>query len=212
MKRREFLRAAGGSGAAVTLGAGVAAGQEGTGTATGTSNGTGTGGGTGTGTGNQTGGGGGGGGAGSGQTKEVVVGPGGSLTFEPAELEILPGTTVNFVWESDNHNIVVESQPDGASWEGTPGSETKTYDTGYTYSHTFQTEGSYAYFCQPHKQAGMEASIEVSADAGGGGGDTGPAVPNSAKTLGVATVFAMMATLTLAFFFLKYGGDSAYEE
>jgi hypothetical protein len=35
-------------------------------------------------------------------------------------------------------------------------------------------------------------------------------VPDTAKTLGVATVFSMVATLGLAFFFLKYGGD--YEE
>jgi plastocyanin len=50
----------------------------------------------------------------AGETVTVAVGPGGALVYEPgtdAPLEVLPGTTVEFVWESDNHNIVVESQP-----------------------------------------------------------------------------------------------------
>jgi plastocyanin len=142
--------------------------------------------------------------AAAGGTEEVVVGPGGSLVYEPADLEITPGTTVNFVWDSDNHNIVVDSQPDGAEWEGTPGSD--TYDTGYEYSHTFETEGEYAYYCQPHLSAGMEASITVSADAGGGGAGR-PTLPDSALTMGVTTIGVMASTLALAFFFLKYGGD-----
>ncbi|ELK46159.1 halocyanin, partial [Haloferax sp. BAB-2207] len=42
---------------------------------------------------------------------------------------------------------------------------------------------------------------------GGGGGPSRPQVPDSAKSLGVATTFAMIATLGLAYFFMKYGGD-----
>ncbi|WP_246045748.1 plastocyanin/azurin family copper-binding protein [Halorussus ruber] len=146
-------------------------------------------------------------GGGGGGTKEVVVGPGGSLVFEPAELEIKPGTTVKFVWESDNHNVVPESQPDGAGWEGTKGAPSKTYDTGHEYSYTFETEGTYEYFCQPHKTAGMVGTITVSPNAGGGGGSSAPAIPSSAKTLGIATTAAMVFTLGLAYFFMKYGGD-----
>jgi hypothetical protein len=41
----------------------------------------------------------------------------------------------------------------------------------------------------------------------GGGGSAVPQVPEGAKTLGVATAVSMVATLGLAFFFLKYGGD-----
>jgi len=151
-------------------------------------------------------------GGGGGGSKEVVVGPGGSLVYDPEELTIAPGTTVNFVWDSDNHNIVVDSQPDGAGWEGTEGGETKTYDTGHEYSHTFETTGTYEYYCQPHLTAGMEASITVQeggADSGGGGG---PAIPSSAKSLGVATTAAMVFTLGLAYFFMKYGGDYGQAE
>jgi plastocyanin len=176
ISRRGFLTAVGGGAAAGT--AGVASAQE---------------------EGTESGGGGGGG------TAEVAVGPGG-LVFEPADLEIAVGTTVNFVWESDNHNIVVDAQPDDANWEGTPGSDTKTYDTGYEYSYTFETTGTYDYYCQPHLSAGMEGSIEVveSLDTGGGGG---PVLPQSAKTIGVATTAALLSVLSMAYFFMRYGGD-----
>ena len=214
MKRRDFLRATGGSGAAVALGSGAAAGQQETGTATGTSSGTGTASGTGTGTGTATGGGGGGGG--SGPTEEVIAGPGGSLVFEPETLEITPGTTVRWVWESDNHNVVPESIPEGASWEGT-GGDSDIFNTGHEYSFTFETEGTYEYYCAPHKSAGMLGSVSVTPDAGGGGGGGGggsdlPQVPDSAKSLGVATTFSMIATLGLAYFFMKYGGDYGTEQ
>jgi len=146
-------------------------------------------------------------GGGGGATREVVVGPGGSLVYEPADLEIAVGTTVNFVWESDNHNIVVDSQPDGAGWEGTEGGASVTYDTGHEYSHTFETTGTYDYFCQPHVGAGMEASIEVVESLSGGGESSGPVLPQSAKTLAVATTAAMLSVLSLAYFFMRYGGD-----
>ena len=144
------------------------------------------------------------GGGAAGPTEEVVVGPAGELVYEPEELEITPGTTVRWVWESDNHNIVVGEQPEGANWQGTPGGQNTTYDTGYTYTHTFQTLGTYNYWCQPHKAAGMIADVVVSE---GGGGDGGPRLPNSAMTIGVALTAAMVSTLSFAYFFLKYGGD-----
>ncbi|MFB6220433.1 MAG: plastocyanin/azurin family copper-binding protein [Halolamina sp.] len=199
MKRRDFLRATGGSGAAVALGSGVAAGQQETGTATGTSSGTGTA--TGTGAGTDSGGGG-------GPTKEVIVGPGGSLVFEPETLEITPGTTVNFVWDSDNHNIVVESQPEGANWEGTPGDASTTYDTGYEYSHTFDTLGTYDYFCEPHKSAGMVGTIEVVETLSQGGGEKELeelGVPIQAHWVGTATVLMLFVSLVFTFYVLKYG-------
>ena len=41
----------------------------------------------------------------------------------------------------------------------------------------------------------------------GGGGGSQTALPSSAKALGVAAMGAMTATLGLAYFFVKYGGD-----
>ncbi|AEN07210.1 blue (type 1) copper domain protein [halophilic archaeon DL31] len=202
MKRRDFLRATGGSGAAVALGSGAAAGQQETGTATGTSSGTGTSAGTGTGTDT-------GGGGGSGPTKEVSVGPGGSLVFDPETLEVTPGTTVTWVWESDNHNVAPESTPEGANWSGSDGAPNTTYNTGHEYSHTFETLGTYEYVCTPHASAGMVGSIEVVETLSSGGGgekelhDLG--VPIQAHWVGVATILMLFVTFVFTFYTLKYG-------
>ena len=156
----------------------------------------------------------GGGGGGGGGTKTVTVGPGNDFVFTPGTdepLYVAPGTTVEFVWESDNHNIVVGEQPEGANWEGTKGGPSDTYNTGHTYAYTFEKKGEYHYWCEPHKPSGMVADIVVNdsgqAPGSGGGGASLPTVPDSAKTLGVATSGAMLSTLGLAYFFMKFGGD-----
>ncbi|ELZ27281.1 plastocyanin [Halogeometricum pallidum JCM 14848] len=208
MSRRAFLATAAGTTAAAGA-AGTAAAQE-TGTSTGTGgggSGTGTGGGGG-GTGTGSGGGGGGGGGGS---ETVAVGPDGDFVFTPGTseaLQILPETTVTFNWQSDNHNIVVDSQPEGSNWSGHEPIENE----GFSYKHTFSTLGTYEYHCQPHKSAGMVGSIEVVESISTPAPSNVPSVPDSAKTLGIATTFAMVATMGLAFFFLKYGGDYELEE
>jgi len=140
----------------------------------------------------------------------VTVGPGGNYSFGPTRIWIDEGTTIVFEWDSDFHNVLPESQPDGAEWEGSPGSE--TYDEGYSFESTLETGGMYAYYCQPHEQQGMKGAIAVgdgveTEQAGGGGGGGAPTLPDSAKSIGVATMFAMTATLGLAYFFIKYGGD-----
>jgi hypothetical protein len=59
----------------------------------------------------------------------------------------------------------------------------------------------------------MKGAVVVGTDyttesTGGGGGSSGPPeVPNSAKTLGVATSVVMVATLGMAYVFMRYGGD-----
>ena len=143
------------------------------------------------------------------QAATVTVGPGGDLVFEPATVYVAAGETVKWEWDSDNHNIVVESQPDGANWEGTEGAENQTYNAGHSYEHTFETKGEYQYVCFPHKP-GMAGKVVVNEDGSSptpeqSGGP--PEIPDSAKTLGVATVFGMLSTLGLAYFFMRYGGD-----
>jgi plastocyanin len=212
MKRRDFLRAASVPAAAATASAaaGVTAAQESGGT---TTSGGGSGGSTGTAQGTGTGTSGGGGGGGGGATETVAVGPGGSLVFTPGTeqpLEIAPGTTVEFVWESDNHNIVVDAQPEGANWQGTPGAPSKLYNAGYTYTHTFDTLGEYSYYCQPHQTAGMVGTVVVTENPGGGGGggevelhELG--VPIQAHWVGAATILAIIVTVIFTFYVLKYG-------
>jgi plastocyanin len=152
---------------------------------------------------------------GDGGSVEVAVGPGGNFVFDPDSMTIPPGTRVAWEWESNNHNVVPESQPDGATWEG-EGEQGVTFDEGHSYSHTFETEGTYEYVCTPHKTAGMVASLTVEEGASlpgeeseGGGG--GPSIPDGAKSIGVATTVAMVTTLGLAFTLLKYGGGQPEE-
>jgi plastocyanin len=92
---------------------------------------------------------------------DVVVGPDAEYVYEPESLTVTTGDTVTWSWASNNHNIVVESQPDAASWPGTDGGGSKTYDDGYEYSYTFDTPGTYEYFCTPHKSLGMKAEVVV---------------------------------------------------
>jgi halocyanin-like protein len=145
----------------------------------------------------------------------VEVGAGGQgVAFAPSGIWIDTGTKVTFEWVGNqSHNILFDSQPDGAGvsdYESLEGS-------GFTTSITFETKGVYKYYCQPHKSLGMVGGVAVGDDvptkSSGGGGDSGgggssaPAVPETAKTIGVASFIAMVTTLGLAYFFLKYGGD-----
>ncbi|MFC7176916.1 plastocyanin/azurin family copper-binding protein [Halosegnis marinus] len=86
----------------------------------------------------------------------VEVGPGGSLAFDPAEASVDPGATVAWVWRSGGHSVT----PDGASgdWQGTG---TTLHDAGYVHEHTFEDEGTYDYYCAPHRGAGMVGTLTV---------------------------------------------------
>lgn len=136
------------------------------------------------------------------QSQEIMAGTSNSPTsFSPDSVTVTPGTTVTWVWGTNGHNIVVSSQPEGAGWEG----HETVKDEGFEYSHTFETEGTYEYFCRPH--AGMEGTIEVSQDAGGDGGNAGPPeVTSSALNLTLGVMATMASIFALVFYFIKYGG------
>ena len=97
----------------------------------------------------------------TGTVQAVTVAPGGSLSFSPQSFEIAPGTTVRWVWEAGGHNVKPSATPAGADWAGTPGGEFETYPGGYTYEYTFDVAGTYAYYCAPHRGAGMTGSFTV---------------------------------------------------
>ncbi|PSQ42842.1 halocyanin [Halobacteriales archaeon SW_7_68_16] len=146
------------------------------------------------------------------ETVTVDVGPGGNFVYAPGTdepLYITPGTTIEFVWQSDNHNVVVDSQPDDADWAGYEPTE----NAGFTYFHTFETMGTYEYFCQPHQNLGMAGTIVVNEDGrapggGSGGGEVDPeelGVAFQAHFVGIATILAIIVSLIFAFYVLKYG-------
>ncbi len=90
----------------------------------------------------------------------VAVGPNNEYAFAPGTdepLRVASGTTVAFVWESGSHNVVVDSQPEGADWDGHVGIESE----GFSFSHTFETPGTYEYVCEPHEALGMVGTLVV---------------------------------------------------
>jgi len=228
VSRRAFMRTATGA-TAVAAASGTAAAQEGTATESGTATGTATANGTEAGT---EGGGGGGGEAGPpdfggyldqvgnfdgsvtdarGQdaaTVEVgVEANGGAFGFGPAAIHVDNGATVQFDWTGNGggHNVV--SNDDG------PLDSDIYTEGGVNYEQTFEEDGIYNYYCAPHQGQGMKGSVVVGADyptqsSDGGAGESGPlGVPGSAKMLGVATSVVMVATLGMAYVFMRYGGD-----
>jgi halocyanin-like protein len=140
----------------------------------------------------------------TGQDEVVVkVGAGSSgLAFGPAAVHVDNGATIVWEWtgEGGAHNVVHEEEAFNSGSTKTSG----------TYEYTFEEDGIYKYFCVPHKASGMLGAVVVGTNypTVETGGNAGPSdLPSSAKTLGVATLFVMVATLGLAFFFMKYGGD-----
>ncbi|MFB6177929.1 MAG: plastocyanin/azurin family copper-binding protein, partial [Halobaculum sp.] len=87
-----------------------------------------------------------------------TVAPQGALKFDPADFTIQAGETVRWEWQASGHNVAVESQPSGADW---PGHADQLYGSGHTYEYTFEVEGTYDYFCEPHKDFGMVGSFTV---------------------------------------------------
>ena len=116
------------------------------------------------------------------------------------------GATVVWEWsgEGGSHNVVA----DDGSFESE-----LTGEAGFTFEQTFEEDGIYNYFCEPHEAAGMLGSVVVGSDyptvdtGGDGGGGGGPQeLPGAVMTLAVATTLVTSATLGLAYVFIKFGG------
>ena len=77
-------------------------------------------------------------------TIPVQVGAGG-LKFTPQNVTIHVGDTVQWTWAGSGHS----------STSGTPGNPDGLWDSGvqnsgFVFSHTFTTAGTFNYFCSPH--------------------------------------------------------------
>ncbi|MFD1586359.1 halocyanin domain-containing protein [Halorientalis brevis] len=138
-------------------------------------------------------------------------GNGGAFAFEPAAVQVDPGTTIQWEWtgEGGGHNVVDE---EGAFDSGTPVAE-----AGVNFEHTFEEEGVFLYYCAPHKSLGMKGAVVVGAlpEGGGGGGEAAAevdpehmGVPFQAHWVGIVTMLMMFVTLIFTFFLLKYGESS----
>ena len=98
---------------------------------------------------------------GSAATVTVTVGNGGPV-FTPSSVTIQPGDTVRWTWSANNHS----------STSGTPGVPNGLWDSGIlsqgaTFTHTFNTVGSFPYYCTPHGQCcGMTGMVTVTNPTG----------------------------------------------
>lgn len=79
------------------------------------------------------------------------------LTFSPANLTIAAGTTVTWVWQSSGHSL--DSGP-GCSADNAFSSG-GIQNAGYRLTHTFNTPGSYPFFCGVHCGSNMKGTITV---------------------------------------------------
>ncbi len=100
-------------------------------------------------------------------TKLVTVGPGGSFTFAPEDLEIDAGDKVCWIWEATGHNVVSGNPgvPDGAFNSGSPAPAGTVYEVLFDQAFLDanpQPDGVYDYYCAPHAGFGMFGTVGVS--------------------------------------------------
>ena len=78
-------------------------------------------------------------------TFNVTIGPGGNLVFSPASVTIHPGDQVKWTWSSSGHSTTSGSpgQPNGI-WDS------GIHNQGATFTHTFNSAGTFPYYCIPH--------------------------------------------------------------
>jgi plastocyanin len=99
------------------------------------------------------------------------------LVFDPANIEVESGTTVT--WETTGavgHTVTAyeDNIPDDAEYFASGGfdSEQAAVDgyndgqegnvpQGETFEHTFETTGTYEYYCIPHEMNGMVGQVRV---------------------------------------------------
>lgn len=76
-----------------------------------------------------------------------------SLTFDPSEVTISTGTTVR--WINDANILHTVTPRDHTEWE-----RVELDQSGETFEHTFETAGTFDYFCEPHEST-MQGTITV---------------------------------------------------
>jgi len=98
------------------------------------------------------------------ETKMVKMGAdSGQLVFVPDEIKICKGDSVTWVNNKGGpHNVVFDEDaiPAGVSQESIS-MDDQLGEEGETFTKKFDTAGKYAYYCEPHRGAGMNANLIV---------------------------------------------------
>jgi len=87
----------------------------------------------------------------------------GQLVFVPDEIKICKGDTVT--WTNNKggpHNVVFDEEaiPSGVD-QASISMDDQLGEEGETFSKKFDVAGSYSYYCEPHRGAGMNAVLIV---------------------------------------------------
>jgi len=119
------------------------------------------------------------GGSGGGSKTVGMYTEGGDYYFDPIGLFVEKGTTVSFKDESGSHSSVAYKKGTGSAEttripEGAEAWNSDIVSEGESYDHTFDTEGTYDYFCLPHKSLGMVGRIVVGSPGGPAEGSMPP--------------------------------------
>merc|ERR1711988_472785 len=99
------------------------------------------------------------------ETKMVKMGSdNGQLVFVPDEITICSGDSVT--WTNNKggpHNVVFDEEaiPDGVD-QAAISMDDQLGDEGATFTKKFDKKGTYSYYCEPHRGAGMVAALTVS--------------------------------------------------
>merc|ERR1719353_2119531 len=99
------------------------------------------------------------------ETKMVKMGSdSGQLVFVPDEITICSGDSVT--WTNNKggpHNVVFDEEaiPDGVD-QAAISMDDQLGDEGATFTKKFDKKGTYSYYCEPHRGAGMVAALTVS--------------------------------------------------
>lgn len=88
-------------------------------------------------------------------TATVTVGPGGSLSFAPATVDISAGGTVTWNWAGSAmpHNVT--------SGDPTPAFAASPTQTSGSFQATFVSAGSFFYYCSVHGRNVMNGTVVV---------------------------------------------------
>lgn len=111
--------------------------------------------------------------------------------FDPIGLFVEPGETITFVMKSGNHSATAYHERYSLAEKTQIPKNAKPFDSGVitkegkTFTHTFQSKGTYDYYCTPHKPLGMVARIVVGEPGGPAEGSMPPdgSVPTSRHIL-----------------------------
>jgi halocyanin-like protein len=151
----------------------------------------------------------------------ISVGAGSNgLAFDPTLVWVDEGTTITWEWTGagGSHNVQTVDGGGPASLN----SGEAVGEEGYTYE--YETSGEDAgithYHCVPHTAVGMHGGIAVGEDVAtvetGGGGSTGwpediakVGVPLHAHWVGISAMLGIGLTFVFTFYMLKYG-ESAH--